>query len=78
MSFPIEKDIPFPGARARNGMAEAIRAMEIGDSVFDPCKGLDVGLVINRQSNWSGAAKAEGRKVATRRMDGGIRVWRIA
>ena len=78
MSFKIEKDVPMPGLNRKVGIAEAIRAMEIGDSVLDPCDGLDVTKQRHRQTNWVTQAKENGRRVATRRVEGGVRVWRIA
>jgi len=65
----IERGIPVPAYRGR-GYTTILRKMKVGESVF----------LTTPPSNISNlAAQAFGKPgcVTARRMDGGIRVWRI-
>jgi hypothetical protein len=73
--FKIEKDIPLPPRKSSSGRTAKYpwRWMEVGDSFLVP--GLE------RASQFSGragkTARTLGIKIATRKVDGGVRVWRI-
>ena len=71
MAFKIEKGIALPTKRGvdGSGIADAVRAMEIGDS-FVVEKG-------HQRISASAAAKREGRDVVSRANgDGTFRIWR--
>lgn len=70
--FKIERGIPVPSARGaliKYPWAE----MEVGDSLFFPAGNHPSVSAISGQ--W---ATRHGRKFTTRKVDGGVRVWRIA
>ena len=67
MDFKVEKNIPIP-PRSRTGLADCLRAMEIGDSFLVP----DSNRVIARNT-----ALRVGIKITTRADGSGmVRVWR--
>jgi len=74
MEIKIEKGIPIPipagrqGAQRKNPFDE----MEIGDSFL-----VAEEKIRTVRSLASFAKKKSGMKVATRKVDGGFRVWRI-
>lgn len=68
--FRIEKGIPLPQAK-RDMLQEALRALKVGDSFLCPS---DVKSPTQRAHS---AARFLGIKVATRTVDGGVRVWRV-
>lgn len=69
--YEIEKNVPMPTPRGyAKGLTDAIRRMEVGDS-----------LVIERwmrASVYVIAKRLGDRKITVRGVDGGCRVWRIA
>lgn len=74
--YKIEKGVPLP-ARAgsvRGGLMSAVRAMEVGDSLFAAGK---------KASNVSGTGRVvgqrmkDGRNYTVRTVKGGVRIWRI-
>lgn len=68
MDLKIEKDVPAP--RKGWGVAEVIRKMEKGDSLFIP------GWSTNSASNI--ARMIFGRSaVIARKQEGGVRIWRV-
>jgi hypothetical protein len=68
MSLVIEKGVPLPPRRERvGGLAATLRALAVGDSfVYQTNRG--IGHV----------AKRAGIVVATRKVEGGYRIWRLA
>lgn len=72
--FTIEKDVPIPATTAgRPATGSKWDALEVGDSV------LLVGVTQPSASARTGrTAKNLGRKFTTRKVDGGVRVWRVA
>lgn len=73
MELKIEKGVPLPpkaSARPRNAI---YYRMEVGDSVLVPNRVHD-----RVASTVSYVAKTTGFKFATRKVEGGIRVWRTA
>ena len=71
MKITIEKNIPAPvrGQRAF-GLTATMRAMEVGDSFL-------VATDAERLSVCS-TARYAGIKVASRKVDGGFRIWRLS
>ena len=70
----IEKGIPIPTARGNGpfgGFTDTLRKMKRGESVF-----FDKSNV-SYARNAHAIARQAGVKVATRTVDGGLRVWRI-
>lgn len=68
--FKIEKHVPPPAARR----VYPFDKMDVGDSFFVP-----------DETTWGSAASSarayganEGKRFATRAIDGGVRIWRIA
>lgn len=79
-ALKIEKNIPIPPARIGNGGRHKDRPnrvnwrlLEIGDSVLIPTA--DPTRVA---CDANSGARGAGIKVITRRVEGGIRVWRTA
>lgn len=74
--FTIEKDIPVPSTGAGRPPIYPLGDMAAGDSFFVP---LPEGKVLRElQGSVSRAAKAHaGKKFTTRKVEGGIRVWRV-
>ena len=80
MSIPqIDKGVPIPPTKTRRGTKYAcyrrspIRQLEIGDSFFWPS-----AEPVADSRNFLTSAKTGGFKITTRRVEGGIRVWRIS
>ena len=74
----IEKDVPIPIARHKDGDSKGLRAalsaMEIGDSFFYPTKDpVRCGV----RSQICRVSKETHKNFTTRKVDGGIRVWRL-
>jgi len=72
----IDKNIPIPEARAK--WAKMAAAMQIGDSYLD---------INGTESNASGSkalnaftqiGRKNGMKFTARKVEGGIRIWRVA
>lgn len=75
MAFTIEKGLQIPATPHRSGLAAALRAMEVGDSVMVPGKkpsalGAQIANIRNQPD-------MQDRKYTTRTVDGGVRIWRI-
>lgn len=83
-TFPlvVEKGFPLPSdSRGRPGGKYPFATMEVGDSFHMPAK--DHAEVSNARARISASAKTFRKSrpdvvFATRKVDGGIRVWRIA
>jgi hypothetical protein len=88
----IERGIPMPPARgsrkgqrdgwAMNPITVALRSLEVGDSVFIPKPSShempNFNCNISARARNVGRACDPQRLYATRRVAGGVRVWRIA
>jgi hypothetical protein len=76
----IEKNIPLPVGRAGNGSGRApvypFRLMEVGDSFMVPAQ-TDKEFARVEQAAYRANRNKSGCKYTARRVDGGIRVWRI-
>lgn len=71
MSEPkIEKDIPLPPVRRKRESKYPFAVMEVGDSIFVP---LETAQFVGGYT-----ANLKPKKFASRQVDGGVRVWRIA
>ena len=65
----IEKGVPIPLGKTKR--IYPLKEMEVGDSIFIPSDGfINICARVNPQ------AKKLGIKVATRKVEGGYRVWR--
>lgn len=76
MTYVIEKGVPIPQDRGqghRTGFSRALRALEVGDSMLVP--EMTQNGVSARASSLS---KITGQKFITRRVEGGIRIWRVS
>lgn len=72
MDYKIEKGIPLPATKTSKKGESILRLMEVGDSLFTDKKQ-------SIAAAWaSGVGKAYNLKFATRRVEGGTRIWRIA
>lgn len=78
-NFKIEKNIPLPehqrGRRNGSGKNQMIlKSMEVGDSIF-----IKNGNQVKVANLFQVAAKSlgTGMKIATRKVEGGVRVWRV-
>lgn len=76
--FEIEKNVPLPPARIRDGVATEMRkvlpTMKVGESFFVPDGKRDsIRVTIFK---WA-KENAPDKKFTARRADGGIRVWRV-
>ena len=78
--FVIEKGIPVPPSL--RGKRYPFNEMEIGDSILIPCGGESVNFerFRNRVTAYMSGARKENKelKLVSRKVEGGIRVWRIA
>lgn len=76
-SFKIEKNVPL-GPRSRSGGSSyPFAEMEVGDSFFIPVQ-RDVQKFRNGLSQSLSYQRLRyQRKFATRKVEGGIRVWRV-
>lgn len=74
MSYTIEKGVPMPSAQnKRSGFTETLLRMEPSDSVFFG------GFVSTAQfSSRMNTAKSKGYRFTVRKVEGGVRVWRVA
>lgn len=74
--YTIEKDVKLPQPRAgRPGIWIAhYDNMEPGDSFIIPDEDMPKGFR-SIQSSIGASSRVTGHKVATRRVDGGLRVW---
>lgn len=76
----IEHGIPFP-RKAGRGYVYPFPDMQVGDSFAVACAGGDTYKLMNNLNACSrGYAKRTGgaAKFSTRRVDGGVRIWRVA
>lgn len=73
MTYQIEKNIPIPGHGNSGDQLETLRALEIGDSflILPPTTTNNVGGKMAR------VTRQTGREFAQRKVDGGVRVWRV-
>jgi hypothetical protein len=69
--FPIEKGIPIPSVRGGKIEKYPWSQLAVGDSFFVP-----PGMRISGYRGYR-SRKGDGKKFTTRKMDGGIRVWRV-
>ena len=73
----IDKNIPF-GSGAYQKRSIKLSQMEVGDSIFDK----DAACVSTASSKWYSAAQQfglkHGVKFSGRKVDGGIRIWRVS
>lgn len=68
MKYKIEHNVPMPNRR-NTGLAEAIKALKVGDSFLIP---------VNRRATAHGIARYNGYRVSVRKdTDGNMRIWRI-
>lgn len=72
--FVIEKNIPLPLPRGKgSGIKAGLISMEVGDSVF-----FEGWTNARACGSVAGAKKNSDRQYTTRKVDGGVRVWRTA
>ena len=69
--YEVEKGVPQPTPRDMF-LKYPWKVMDVGDSFFVP------DSEISSRQNFHSCAKNRGIKISTRRVDDGIRVWRIA
>ena len=80
-NFKIEKSVPMPSHRMGAYSHYPLGAMKVGDSFFIPFVGNEdekFGLRQRAASAASYYGKRHQSKFACRKVDGGVRVWRIA
>lgn len=73
MTYPIEKNIPMAKTRAQRQRKYPIREMKVGDSFLVPEK----DVIKNLSQSVRNVAAEHGHKIAVRKVDGGVRVWRV-
>jgi len=69
-SLQIEKDIPLITARPFDGLRQVIAKMEVNDSVLVPG--------FTRRDKFHHLLRLPDKKFTSRKVEGGVRVWRIA
>lgn len=74
-AIKVEKNVPIPPQMRPRSSAIPFEKMEIGDSIFIPCK--DKKAKGRATSSVAMYAKKHGVKFTTRTVTGGIRVWLI-
>ena len=70
--FKIEKNIPLPPSRAGSSFSQALRKMEVGDSILSPLDGTSASPIVTRLS------KEMGRKFTGRKVENGRRYWIVS
>lgn len=77
--YKIDKNIPIPNYESKNGRGPAypFEDMVIGDSLFEPMDGLPTTIRSKVYSAATSYGKANGMKFKGRRVEGGVRVWRV-
>lgn len=70
--FEVEKGIPLPQPRRKTGFVEALRQLQIGESILATRKSITAVSSAVRY-----ATIGTTRKYTSRTVDGGVRVWRI-
>ena len=79
--FKIEKGVPVPPRKLQCGITSTMKQMDIGDSIFIPFVTDDKKAKSRLQSNISARSiqlrSINGFHFTTRRVTGGLRVWRI-
>lgn len=81
--FVIEKGVEIPKKKAGPGSESMypFAQMEPGDSFFIPASGITQKNLQRRMATAAkrtGSARIPGSKWTTRKVEGGIRVWRVA
>jgi hypothetical protein len=78
--YQIEKNVPFPAPaehkKPEGPLRLALKAMEVGDS-FVAAPGKE-NIVSSTACYLVKCSGFEGRKYITRKVDSGVRVWRVA
>lgn len=76
--YQIETGVPLPAVKGKAGTGRfgALAALEVGQSIFEP--NYDVSHRSAYASTRNVMRKYPGRKFSSRKVDGGLRVWRIA
>lgn len=82
--YTIERGVPIPPRKRRpggkwmhRGIGEALIAMQPGDSVFIPGDG-DLRQQARLLDACAREQRFDGRTFTTRRVEGGVRIWRTA
>lgn len=80
--FKIEQNVPIPNFNEfREGFMEIpLEDMQSGDSIFLPCSDKKKGkaMIINFSTKRKAfETKHPERKLVTRQMEGGLRIWRV-
>jgi hypothetical protein len=81
VSFTIDKNVPVPASTAGRGPVYPFTDMQVGDSFLVPVAAGEAAT--KRAAGLSRAAsmnakKNAGRKYTVRKVEGGVRVWRLA
>ena len=71
----IEKNIPMPNKRS-DRISYDIKSMEVGDSFY--VEGQDCAENNSAYMASQRFSKKTGRKFTGKKMEGGVRIWRIA
>lgn len=74
--YEIEKNVPLLEKAAGRKAKYPLASMEVGDSFVVPLKYPKQRSPVHSVASIFG--KKHGRKFTTRRIDNGVRVWRIA
>ena len=69
----IEKGVPVAKKAAGKPRTNPLWALEVGDSVVIPVKAQE-----NVASRAGRITRESGRRFVTRKVEGGVRVWRVA
>lgn len=71
--YPIEKGVPLAQRRAERQRKYPIRDLEIGDSFLVPSDDMHRNLAQSVRN----IASEHGFKIAVRKVEYGVRVWRV-
>ena len=71
--IPIDKDVPMPDPTTPDVTKYPWMTMEIGDSFF-----VDNVTAARFNATKDAAQRRTGRRFASRKVEGGVRVWRTA
>jgi hypothetical protein len=73
----IDKKVPLPPSKRIRKENYPFREMNVGDSFFLPLDGIPVSELQTRLANAWRHCREEGKRFTSRRVEGGVRVWRI-
>lgn len=77
--FNIEHGLPIPQpGTAKTGLTDALKRMDIGDSIFMPMEVTNRNRLSSRFAEFARTKAGAGKRFTQRKLLDGYRIWRIA